>query len=68
MPGDLPKQDHPLPKALDAAAAAKLLRAAQDQRRTLVRVVVEVLVRTGVRVGEFIALRADAIVLIGAGH
>jgi site-specific recombinase XerD len=68
MPGDLPKQDRPLPKALDDAAAAKLLRAAQGQRRMLVRVVVEVLLRTGLRVGEFIALRADAIVLIGAGH
>lgn len=68
MPGDLPKQDHPLPKALDDAAAAKLLRAAQSQRRMLVRVVVEVLLRTGLRVGEFTALRADAVVLIGAGH
>jgi len=29
FPGDLPRQDHPLPKALDDAAAAKLLRAAQ---------------------------------------
>ena len=28
FPGDLPRQDHPLPKALDDAAAAKLLRAA----------------------------------------
>jgi site-specific recombinase XerD len=68
VPGDIPKQDHPLPKALDDAAAAKLLRAAQGQRRMLVRVVVEVLLRTGLRVGEFVALRADAIVLIGAGH
>jgi site-specific recombinase XerD len=68
MPGDLPKQDHPLPKALDDAAAAKLLRSAQGQRRLLIRVVVEVLLRSGLRVGEFIALRADAIVLIGAGH
>jgi site-specific recombinase XerD len=68
MPGDLPKQDHPLPMALDAAAAAKLLRAAQAQPRMLIRVAVEVLLRTGLRVGEFIALRADAIVLIGAGH
>ena len=68
IPGDLPKQDHPLPKALDDAAATKLLRAAQDQRRMLVRVVVEVLLRTGLRVGEFIALRHDAIVLIGAAH
>ena len=29
FPGDLPRQDHPLPKALDDAAAAKLLRAAR---------------------------------------
>ena len=26
FPGDLPRQDHPLPKALDDATAAKLLR------------------------------------------
>jgi site-specific recombinase XerD len=68
IPGDLPRQDHPLPKALDDAAAAHLLRAAQAQPRMLVRVVVEVLLRTGLRVGEFTALAADAIVLIGAGH
>jgi site-specific recombinase XerD len=66
--GDLPRQDHPLPKALDDAAAAKLLRAAQAQPRMLIRVVVEVLLRTGLRVGEFTALAADAVVLIGAGH
>ncbi len=29
FPGDLPRQDHPLPKALDDDAAAKLLRSAQ---------------------------------------
>lgn len=68
IPGDLPRQDHPLPKALDDAAAAQLLRAAQTQRRMLVRVVVEVLLRTGLRVGEFTALAADAVVLIGSGH
>jgi hypothetical protein len=34
----------------------------------LTRVVVEVLLRTGLRVGEFTALTADAVVLIGAGH
>ena len=37
FPGDLPRQDHPLPKALDDAAA-KLLRAAQNDKRLLVRV------------------------------
>jgi hypothetical protein len=66
FPGDLPRQDHPLPKALDDAAAAKLLRAAQAQPRLLVRVTVEVLLRTGLRVGEYTALPADAVVQIGA--
>jgi site-specific recombinase XerD len=66
--GDLPRQDHPLPKALDDAAAAKLLRAAQTQRRMLIRVVCEVLLRTGLRVSELTGLQADAIMQIGAGH
>jgi site-specific recombinase XerD len=67
FPGDLPRQDHPLPKALDDATAAKLLRAAQADRRLLVRVTVEMLLRTGLRVGEYTGLQADAVVLIGAG-
>ena len=67
FPGDLPKQDHPLPKALDDATAARLLRAAQNDKRLLVRVAVEVLLRTGLRVSEFTSLRADAVVQIGAG-
>ena len=66
FPGDLPRQDHPLPKALDDAAAAKLLRAAQADKR-LVRVTVEMLLRTGLRVSEYTSLRADAVVHIGAG-
>ena len=56
FPGDLPRQDHPLPKALDDAAAAKLLRAAHAESRMLIRVTVEVLLRTGLRVSEFTAL------------
>ncbi|GAA3295293.1 tyrosine-type recombinase/integrase [Dactylosporangium vinaceum] len=68
IPADLPRQDHPLPKALDDPAAAKLLRAARNDPRMLTRVVVEVLLRTGLRVGEFTALRADAVMLIGAAH
>jgi site-specific recombinase XerD len=67
FPGDLPRLDHPLPKALDDATAARLLRAAQDDRRMLVRVTVEILLRTGLRVSEFTGLRAGAMVLIGAG-
>jgi site-specific recombinase XerD len=67
FPGDLPRQDHPLPQALDDAAAARLLRAAQADPRLLVRVTVEVLLRTGLRVGEFTALPADAGIQIGTG-
>ena len=65
FPGDLPRQDHPLPKALDDAAA-KLLRTAANDKRLLVRVTVEVLLRTGLRVGEYTSLPADAVVQIGA--
>ena len=65
--GDLPRQDHPLPIGLDDAAASKLLRAAQNDKRLLVRVTVEVLLRTGLRVSELTDLPADAVVLIGAG-
>ena len=67
FPGDLPRCDHPLPKALDDAVAAKLLRAARAQKRPLIRLTVEMLLRTGLRVGEFTGLRADAVVQIGAG-
>jgi site-specific recombinase XerD len=66
FPGDLPRQDHPLPKALDDATAARLLRAAQADPRMLVRVTVEVLLRTGLRVSEFTGLQAGAVVHIGA--
>jgi site-specific recombinase XerD len=66
--GDLPRQQRCLPKALDDDAAARLLRAAQADRKMSVRVVCEVLLRTGLRVSEFIALPADAVVQIGAGH
>src|SRR3954453_21317826 len=56
----------PAPKALDDAAAAKLLRAAQADKRLLVAVTVEVLLRTGLRVSEYTGLRSDAVVQIGA--
>ncbi|MEV4314762.1 hypothetical protein [Actinocrispum sp. NPDC049592] len=49
MTGDLPRQDRPLPKALDDPAAARFLRAAQAEPRHLTRVVCEVLLRTGLR-------------------
>ncbi|WUI15721.1 tyrosine-type recombinase/integrase [Kineococcus sp. NBC_00420] len=64
----MPRQEQPLPKALDDANAAKFLRAAQGLKRQLGRVVCEVLLRTGLRVGEFTRLRRDAVRQIGAGH
>ncbi len=66
--GDLPRLDDPLPKALDDAAAAKLLAAARADRKPLVRISVEMLLRTGMRVGEYTALPHDAIVAIGPGY
>jgi hypothetical protein len=39
-------------------AAAKLLRAACNDKRLLVRVIVEMLLRTGLRVSEHTSLRA----------
>jgi site-specific recombinase XerD len=65
--GDLPRLDRPLPKALDDASAARLLRAAQADKRLLVRVTVEMLLRTGLRVSEYTGLQAGAVVQIGAG-
>jgi integrase len=65
FPGDVPGQDKPLPKALDDATAAKLLRAARNDRKPLVGLTVEVLLRTGLRVSEYTGLRSDAIVQIG---
>lgn len=66
--GDVPRQDYGLPKALDDPTAANLLRAAQADKRMLVGVTVEFLLRTGLRVGEYTALAADAVVLIGDTH
>jgi site-specific recombinase XerD len=67
FPGDLPRLDRPPPKALNDASAARLLRAAREDRRMLVRVTVEMLLRTGLRVSEYTGLPASAVVLIGAG-
>jgi site-specific recombinase XerD len=66
--GDIPRQDHPLPQALDDVTAGKLLRAARADRKLLVRLSVEMLLRTGLRVGEYTALPHDAVVQIGPGY
>jgi site-specific recombinase XerD len=65
---DLPALDEPLPKFLDDPTAAKFMAAlAQDpnQRR---RLMVELLARTGMRVGELAGLEDDAMVRHGSAH
>jgi len=64
---DLPIVDDPLPRFLDDAQAARLLRAANDDINPLRRLVVHLLARTGVRVGELCRLRRDGIVNLDGG-
>jgi len=59
---DLPTVDDPLPKFLDDAAAARLLRAASADPDELRALVMHLLARTGIRVGELCDLRHDAMV------
>jgi integrase len=63
--GDLPTPDDPLPKFLSDVDAAKLMRAAAQADPTP-RLVIEMLARTGLRVGELCALTADAVTLINS--
>lgn len=66
--GDLPLPDQPLPRFIDDAASAKLLRAARADDDPFVRLVVELLARTGLRKGELMALTVDAVVQIGSAY
>ena len=61
--GDLPTPDDPLPKFLSDPDAAKLMHAAADADPVR-RLVVEMLARTGLRVGEFCELTSDAVVFM----
>jgi len=65
--GDLPTPDDPLPKFLSDPDAAKFMRAAGEFDPTR-RLVIEMLARTGLRVGEFCELRADAVVFMNHRH
>ncbi|MGH8874087.1 MAG: tyrosine-type recombinase/integrase [Acidimicrobiia bacterium] len=64
--GDSPILDHPLPRFLDDASAAKLLVAARADPDPFVRLAVEMLARTGMRKGELVNLAVDAVVQIGS--
>ena len=50
--GDVPKRDEPLPKFLDDATFARFMRALAAETRLHRRVAIELLARTGMRVGE----------------
>ena len=65
--GDLPTPDAPLPKFLSDPDAAKLMRTAADAD-PVCRLVVEMLARTGLRVGELCDLARDAVVFINDRH
>jgi integrase/recombinase XerD len=66
--GDLPIVDKPLPRFLDDAAAAKLIRTARQDADPLARLVTELLARTGMRRGELLDLTVDAVVQIGSAY
>lgn len=66
--GDLPIPDQPLPRFLDDAASAKLLRAARADADPFTRLAIEVLARTGMRRGELMNLALDAVVQIGSAY
>jgi len=61
---DLPIVDDPLPRFLDDATAARLLRAAGADPDPLSGLVVHLLARTGLRVSELCNLAADAVVVM----
>ncbi len=65
--GDLPTPDDPLPKFLSDVDAGKLMRAATDAHPTR-RLVIEMLARTGLRVGELCGLLSDAVVFMSGRH
>jgi integrase len=66
--GDIPRRDQPLPRFIDDAAAAKLLRTAREHPDPFTRLAVEFLARTGLRKGEFLDLTVDSVVQIGAAY
>ena len=63
--GDLPKADEPLPKFLDDPTAAKFMAALAVEPNRRRRLIVELLARTGMRVGEIGGLRDDAMYRLG---
>jgi site-specific recombinase XerD len=65
---DFPILDEPLPKFLDDPTAAKFMAAVAADPNRRRRLMIELLARTGMRVGELSALEDDAMVRIGEFH
>jgi site-specific recombinase XerD len=65
---DFPALDEPLPKFLDDPTAAKFMAALAIDPNRRRRLMVELLARTGMRVGELAALEDDAVVRQGDLH
>ena len=65
---DFPALDEALPKFLDDPTAAKFMAALADDPNRRRRLMVELLARTGMRVGELAALEDDAVVRQGDLH
>jgi site-specific recombinase XerD len=62
--GDLPRPDEPLPRFLDDPTAAKFMATLAVDPNPRRRLMIELLARTGMRVGELSALEDDAMVHI----
>jgi integrase len=65
LTGDIPKADEPLPRFLDDPTAAKFMAALAVEPNRRRRLIVELLARTGMRVGEIGGLRDDAMYRLG---
>jgi len=65
---DLPKADEPLPRFLDDPTAARFMAALSIDPNPRRRLIVELLARTGMRVGELGALRDDAVFRLSGSH
>jgi integrase len=65
---DFPEIDEALPKFLDDPTAAKFMAAVAADPNRRRRLMVELLARTGMRVGELAGLDDDAMVRIGSVH
>jgi site-specific recombinase XerD len=65
---DFPTLDEPLPKFLDDPTAAKFMAALSEDPNARRRLMVELLARTEMRVGELAGLEDDAMVSSGEAH